>query len=133
MKVRSVGLAVFGLALLVTATTLGVLLVHDGESRNDALLQAQPGDDVQIKGEPQAFFPDNLALWAPLRSLLGNYTSAMQPTPDMVVLLASDTAVPAGVVVAEGTVLFAGTHPADDAIHLVIVDVASWREPFLFQ
>lgn len=129
---RSVGLAAVGVALLVAALGLGVLLVHDGESRSVTLGTVAPGDDIEVKGETQPFFPDNLAAWLPLRPLLGNFTSLLQ-AEDALVLLSSEEPLPPGVVVAEGTVSYVGTHPTESDLHLVVLHVTTWREPLVFR
>lgn len=127
------GLAVVGVALLVAALSLGLLLVHDGESTRVALTKVAAGDDIEVKGETQPFFPDNLALWAPLRPLLGNFTSLLGPSDGVLVLLASADPMPPGIVVAQGTVSYAGDHPSDDDLRLVVIHVTAWREPLVFR
>ena len=126
------GLAVVGVALLVTAATLGAILVHDGEAEPAALAHAAPGDAVEVKGAPEPFFPDRLAAWAPLRSLLANHTYQVDDGA-VVALLTSAHEMPAGVVLASGTVAFAGPHPTAPDRLLVVVQVSGWREPLLFR
>ena len=132
MKVRSVGLAIVGAMLLLTAATLGAILVHDGEARPTALAHAAPGDTVEVKGLPEPFFPDRLAAWAQLRPLLGNHTYQVDQGA-VVALLTSGSEMPADVVLASGTVAFAGPHPTAPDRLLVVVQVSDWREPFLFR
>lgn len=127
------GLAAVGAAFLVAALGLGILLVHDGESRGVTLASLEPGDDLEIKGDVQPFFPDNLAAWSPLRPLLGNFTSLLAPSDDILVLLASEDPLPPGVMVAEGTVTYVGPHPSDASLQLVVVHVTTWREPIVFR
>lgn len=133
MKVRSAGLALVGVALLVAAGVLGALLVHDGEARDESLASAAPGDAVAVKGRPEPFFPDRLAAWAPLRPLLGNHTYQVDAGDGIVALLTSAQDMPADVVLASGTVAFAGPHPTLPGRVLVLVQVSDWREPLLFR
>lgn len=133
MKVRSLGLAVIGLSMLVSALVLGVLLVHDGESREPSLAAAAAGDQVEVKGRPEPFFPDRLAAWAAIRPLLGNHTYQLPSEHGVVVLLTSAQPMPADVVLAEGTVTFAGPHPIEPDQVLLLVHVDGWREPLLFR
>ncbi len=133
MKVRSVGLALAGLALLVTAAVLGALLVHDGGSSAASLAAAAPGDAVEVKGRPEPFFPDQLGAWSPVRPLLANHTYQLPAEGGVVVLLTSPVPVPADVVLAEGTVAFAGPHPTQPDHVLLLVRVESWREPIVFR
>lgn len=133
MKVRSVGLAVVGAALLVAAAVLGAILVHDGEARSVDLAEAAPGDVVAVKGHPEPFFPDHLAQWAPIRPLLGNHTYELPVQDGVVVLLTSGSAMPDDVVLAQGTVAFAGPHPSHPGEALLVLKVDDWREPLLFR
>lgn len=130
---RSVGLVALGAALIVVAAGLGVLLVHDGEVTHASLAQARSGDAVEVKGEPQPFFPDRLGPWSALRPLLANHTVMLETEPGLVALLTSAAPAPAGVVLAEGTVLFAGPYPGEPERNLVIVQVTAWREPLVFR
>ena len=133
MKVRSLGLAVCGLALLLAAVILGALLVHDGETEDLHLDAVEQGDVIELKGKPEPFFPPSLALWAPVRPFLDNHTYTLAAEDGFVALLTSAEAMPADVVLAEGTVAYVGPHPSDRDVLLVVVHVQGWREPFLFR
>ena len=133
MKVRSLGLAAFGLALLVTAGLLGAILVHDGETDEVHLDGIEQGDPIALKGRPEPFFPPSLGLWAPVRPFLQNHTYTMAAEDGVVVLLTSADAMPTDVILAEGTAAFVGPAPGDPALLLVVVQVQGWREPFLFR
>lgn len=133
MKVRSLGLAACGLALLFAAVVLGAILVHDGEAEGLHLDAVEQGDAIELKGKPEPFFPPSLALWAPVRPFLENHTYTVTAEDGVMALLTSDEAMPADVVLAEGTVAYVGLHPSDRDVLLVVVHVQGWREPFLFR
>jgi len=130
--VRSLGLAVFGAALLVTAAVLGAVLVHDGEAKATDLATVAPGDEVAVKGRPEPFFPDHLGLWAPVRPLLDNHTYELPPQDGVVVLLTAAAEMPAGVVLAHGLAEYMGPHPTHADHLLLVLRVDDWREPLLF-
>lgn len=132
MKVRSLGLAACGLALLIAAAVLGAILVHDGEAEAADLGAVAPGETVEVKGEPEPFFPDSLAAWAPLRPLFANHTYQLAPQDGIVVLLTSEDAMPTDTVLAEGMVAFVGPMPGDAEHLVVLLQVSHWREPLLF-
>jgi hypothetical protein len=133
VKVRSLGLAIVGAALLVAATVLGAILVHDGEAKSVDLASMQPGDAVAVKGHPEPFFPDHLALWAPVRPILDNYTYELPAQEGIVVLLTSGAVMPDDVVLAQGTVAYVGPHPTQAGQLLLVLQVDDWREPLLFR
>ena len=133
MKVRSLGLAILGATMLATATALGAILVHDGEADSVHLDAVEQGDTIEVKGRPEQFFPPSLGQWAPIRPFLDNHTYTLASEDGVAVLLTSPTAMPADVVLAEGTVAFVGPHPGQADALLVVIHVQGWREPFLFQ
>lgn len=136
MKVRSRGLALFGVGLLATAGALGAILVHDGESAAPTLATAQPGDDILLKGAPLVFHPTNsLAAWTPfLPTLQGhNHTYVLTEEDGAVALLAANEPAPDEVIVTEGTVTMVGSHPDGSGRLLVVVHVTAWRSPLLFR
>lgn len=136
MKVRSRGLALFGVGLLATAGALGAILVHDGERDAPALAEAQPGDAVLLKGAPQPFYPTNsLAAWAPFLPVLQghNHTYVLTDDEGAVALLAANEPAPDDIVLTEGTVTMVGSHPDGSGRLLVVVHVTTWRSPLLFR
>lgn len=132
MKVRSLGLALAGVAMLAAAAVLGAILVHDGEADPIRLAAAHEGDAVAVKGEPQPFFPERLGPWAPVRPLLGNHTYILAAEDGVVALLTSAQPAPAGVVLAAGQVALVTPHPDDPRALLVVIQVEDWRVPILF-
>lgn len=134
MKIRSVGLAVFGTALLVASAALGGLLVYDGETSRQTLAHAQPGDSVEVKGNPQPFHLDApLARWATVLPALANYTYEVEVGHDVVALLTSEQPLPDGTVLAQGTVTYVGPHPQGGERMLAVISVQEWRHPLLFR
>ena len=133
MKVRSLGLAVLGVALLAGAGVLGAVLVHDGESDVPPLAAAAEGDVVAVKGRPEPFFPDDLRQWAPVRPVLREHSYLLHAEEGVVALLTSDTPVPEQVVLAAGRVVHVSPYPSDPGQLLVVIDVEEWREPLLFR
>lgn len=133
MKVRSLGLAICGSALLLAAVVLGALLVHDGEAEGVRLGGVEQGDLIELKGRPEPFFPPSLGQWAPVRPFLQNHTYTLASGADILVLLTSAAPMPADVVLAEGTAAYVGPSPGDAEALLLVVQVQGWREPFLFR
>jgi hypothetical protein len=135
LSLRSPALAALGALLLASAAALGVLLVHDGEAATGPrLAEAEPGEDVRLKGEPAPFVPPpgSLRQWRPLLPMLGNHTYALEQDGALV-LLASAAPAPAGVVLAEGTVDWVGPHPGGSGGLVVVVRVHGWTQPLVFR
>lgn len=134
MNVRSRGLLLVAVALLASAGGLAALLVHDGDSPQPvALTQAQPGDEVEVRGQPEEFAPaPPLRDWRHILPLLGNATYSLD-VDGVAVLLTGEAAPPAGTAVAHGDVLWVGPHPSDPARLLVLVQVHEWREAILLR
>lgn len=112
---------------------MAAVLVHDGQPTPTAqLVHAEPGQHVEVKGDPEPFYPDgSLRDWQDILPLLDAHTYVLQQGPLWLLLTAADEA-PQDVVVAEGNIAWTGEHPHEDA-PLVIVNVTQWREPLLFR
>lgn len=127
-----------GIALLAGAAVLGGLLVHDGEvAAPTDLARAEPGQSVELKGQPEAFAPSSPSIaraWRGVLPLLDNHTYTLSdPDAGVVAVLTSAHAAPDGVVLAEGQVRYVGPHPDGSGRLLVVVGVHDWRSPLVFR
>lgn len=134
MAVRSVPAFALSLLLLAASTTLGAILVHDGEVGTDEtrLEYTGAGDDVKVKGALVAFEGDLRGAWQSVGGLLhhATYVLELDDADTQVLVTGMQPGMDPDVVVIEGAVVWNDVHPDDAARSLLVVDADTVTTPF---
>ena len=115
--------------MLLSAGSLGALLVHDGEvgTDEDKLAFADEGDMVELKGNPEPFRVPDAPAWDVVRAHVHGATFLLAGL-DVPVLVMGVEAVPDETVIVHGAVAFHGDHP--EGGRLLVIDAQHVDEPF---
>ncbi len=131
MSVRSPPLFAVSLLLLASATTLGVVLVHDGEVGTDEafLPYAEEGDLVKVKGTLTLFHGDD-PVWAEYQDNFHHttYRLVVESLDADVLVTGMQADMAADQVVIEGAIVHNGEHPIEGT--LLILDAEVVTAPF---
>ena len=134
MAFRSVPAFALSVLLLAASSTLGAVLVHDGEVGTDEsrLESTDAGDDVKVKGALAAFERDLRGSWQTVADLLhhATYVLELEGADTQVLVTGMQSGRDPAVVVIRGAVVWSDTHPDDAARTLLVVDADTVTDPF---
>lgn len=132
-SVRSPGALAASIFCLASAFALGTLLTYDAQDGAERLAEADPGDDVSVRGDLHRFeVPEG---WAAIHAVMRDSTYRLDVEGlDALVLV---TGMPADLdeatVVVEGDLAYAGAHPEASGQTVFVLLGKDVHEPAVFR